>query len=167
MSGVENDGLTFVGIDFEAICQEEPVEPVEVRLEYGLQDVGAAGCGHYGGVVGVEGVEDSVVGGFGYVVYVKGEEEESQGRALWNSGGDGVSGRGDVVPMDVERPVDELDESDRQVKLTTDLRLEWLHLFHFPPNVKIAHCRECSSNTNMSHSNADIAIVRRCEKVAR
>ena len=43
MSGVENDGLTFVGIDFEAISQEEPVEPVEVRLEYGLQDVGAAG----------------------------------------------------------------------------------------------------------------------------
>ena len=36
MSGGEHDCLAFVGIDFEAIRQEEPVERVEVRLEYVL-----------------------------------------------------------------------------------------------------------------------------------
>ena len=35
-SGSEHDSLVFVEIDFEAITQEEPVEPVEVGLEYVL-----------------------------------------------------------------------------------------------------------------------------------
>ena len=34
--GGERDSLAFVGIDFEAIFQEEPIEPVKVRLEYVL-----------------------------------------------------------------------------------------------------------------------------------
>ena len=57
------------------------------------------GSRHYGGVVRVDGVENSVVCRFGYVVGVQGKEQGSQGRALRDTGCDGVSGGGDVVAV--------------------------------------------------------------------